>query len=131
MLILKSVDSLLEHIKDVQTSVKTLSSDSLMNMNAFMEKNRLEADDDIAAAFQYQDIITQQLDASIEAIDSMRSSIEIFSHAFKSDEDLANGSILKLQEKLNTALQEAKEKKDRFAGQTVDLGSDNNEIEFF
>ena len=131
MLILKSVDELLEHIKDVQTSVKNLSSDSLMNMSAFMEKNKLEVDDDIAIAFQYQDIITQQLDASIEAINSMRSSIEIFSHAFKSDEDLANGSLLKLQEKLSIALQEAKEKKERFAGQTAGTSSDNDEIEFF
>lgn len=131
MLILKSVDDLLEHIKDVQTSVKSLSSDSLMNMSAFMEKNRLEVDDEIAIAFQYQDIITQQLDASIEAIDSMRSSIEIFSHAFKSDEDLANGSLLKLQEKLNVILKEAKEKKERFAGQTASSDRDNDEIEFF
>jgi len=130
MLILKSVDELLEHIKDVQTSVKSLSGDSLMNMSAFMEKNGLEVDDEIALAFQYQDIITQQLDASIEAIDSMRSSIEVFSHAFKSDEDLANGSLLKLQGKLNTALQEAKEKKERFAGQTAKSESDD-EIEFF
>ena len=93
MLILKSVDDLLEHIKDVQTSVKSLSSDSLMNMSAFMEKNRLEVDDEIAIAFQYQDIITQQLDASIEAIDSMRSSIEIFSHAFKNSKPFITGIL--------------------------------------
>ena len=131
MLILKSVDELLEHIKDVQMSVKSLSNDSLMNMSSFMQKNNLEIDDDIATAFQYQDIITQQLDASIEAINSMRSSIEVFSHAFKSDEDLANGSLLKLQKKLNTALKEAKEKKERFSGKSNDDFSENDEIEFF
>ena len=131
MLILKSVDELLEHIKDVQMSVKTLSNDSLMNMSAFMEKNNIEVDDEIAIAFQYQDIITQQLDASIEAINSMRSSIEIFSHAFKSDENLANDSLFKLQEKLTIALKEAKEKKERFAGQTAGADSNNDEIEFF
>jgi len=131
MLILKSVDALLEHIKDVQSSVKSLSNDSLMGMNSFIQKNNLEIDDEIATAFQYQDIITQQLDASLEAIDSMRSSIEIFSHAFKSDEDLANGSLMKLQEKLNTALEEAKEKKARFSGKSNGDVSESDEIEFF
>ena len=131
MLILKSVDELLEHIKDVQSSVKLLSNDSLMSMSSFMQKNNLEIDDDIATAFQYQDIITQQLDASLEAIDSMRQSIAIFSHAFKSDEDLANGSLLKLQAKLNNALKEAKEKKERFSGKSDGNVSQNDEIEFF
>ena len=131
MLILNSVDDLLEHIKDVQEGVKSLSSDSLMKMNNFIEKNALEIDDDISAAFQYQDIITQQLDASLEAIQSMQNSIKVFAHAFKSDEDLANGSMQKLQEKLNTALKEAKEKKERFAGKTQGNESDTDEIEFF
>jgi len=131
MLILKSVDDLLEHIKEVQTSVKTLSNDSLMSMNSFMQKNNLEIDDEIATAFQYQDIITQQLDASLEAIESMRKSIAIFSHAYKSDEDLANGSLLKLQEKLNSALAQAKEKKERFAGKSNGDVSESDEIEFF
>jgi len=131
MLILNSVNDLLEHIKDVQEGVKSLSSDSLMKMNNFIEKNALEVDDDIAAAFQYQDIITQQLDASLEAILSMQNSIKVFSHAFKSDEDLANGSMQKLQDKLNIALKEAKEKKERFAGKTEANKSDTDEIEFF
>ena len=131
MLILKSVDDLLEHIKEVQTSVKALSNDSLMSMNSFMQKNNLEIDDEIATAFQYQDIITQQLDASLEAIESMRKSIAIFSHAYKSDEDLANGSLLKLQEKLNSALAQAKEKKERFAGKSNGDVSESDEIEFF
>lgn len=131
MLILKSVDELLEHIKDVQSSIKLLSNDSLMSMSSFMQKNNLEINDDIATAFQYQDIIVQQLDASLEAIDSMRQSISIFSHAFKSDENLANDSLMKLQEKLNNTLKEAKEKKERFSGKSNGNVSQNDEIEFF
>ncbi len=131
MLILNAVDELLEHIHEVQTSVKSLSSDSLMNMNSFMQKNNLEIDDEIATAFQYQDIITQQLDASLEAIESMRKSIAVFSHAYKSDEALANGSLAKLQEKLQSTLQEAKEKKERFSGNANGSGAENDEIEFF
>ena len=131
MQILKSVDELLEHIKDVQSNIKELSSESLMKMSAYVEKNNLEVDDDIAAAFQYQDIITQQLDASIEAVNSMRSSIAIFSHALKSDESLVSDSLLKLQDKLNAALKEAKDKKERFSGKFAQSGAESEEIEFF
>jgi len=130
MLILNSVDNLLEHIKDVQEDVISLSHDSLMKMSGFIEKNNLEVDDDVSTALQYQDIITQQLNATIEAIDSMRSSIEIFSHAYKSDENLVSESMKKLQEKLNATLQDAKEKKDRFSGKSSTDNTDD-EIEFF
>jgi len=130
MMILNSVEELLQHIKEVQLDVIDLSGDSLMKMSSFIEKNGLEVDDDISTALQYQDIITQQLNATIEAIDSMKKSIEIFSHAYKSDEGLANESIEKLKEKLSVTLQDAKDKKSRFSGKTAD-GSVDDEIEFF
>jgi len=130
MLILNSVDSLLEHIKSVQEDVINLSHDSIVKINGFIEKNNLEVDDDVLTAMQYQDIVSQQLNATIEAIDSMRSSIEIFSHAYKSDENLATESITKLQEKLNATLKEAQDKKDRFSGKSAFENADD-EIEFF
>jgi len=130
MLILDSVDSLLEHIEVVQKDVISLSNDSLLKMSSYIEKNQLEVDEDISTALQYQDIITQQLMATIEAIESMRSSIKRFSHAFESDENLAQDSMKKLQEKLNTTLAEAKDKKNRFSGKTSENEADD-EIEFF
>jgi len=130
MLMLNSVDELLAHIKDVQLDIVELSSESLMKMSNFIEKNNLEIDEDISTALQYQDIITQQLNASIEAIESMRSSISIFAHAYESDESLATQSMDKLQEKLSATLQEAKDKKSRFSGKFADEHADD-EIEFF
>ena len=130
MLILDSVDSLLEHIEQVQKDVINLSGDSLLKMSNYIEKNQLEVDDDISTALQYQDIITQQLSASVEAIESMRKSMKRFSHAFESDENLAQDSIKKLQEKLNTTLAEAKDKKNRFSGK-VSNDDASDEIEFF
>jgi len=130
MVMLDSIDELLSHIKDVQLDVMQLSNESLMKMSGFIEKNGLEIDDDIATALQYQDIITQQLTATNEAIESIRKSIDIFSHAFKHDEGLAQESMLKLKEKLNTTLQEAKDKKSRFSGKSADENADD-EIEFF
>jgi len=130
MMMLDSIEELLVHIKEVQLDVIELSSESLMKMSSFMEKNGLEIDEDISTALQYQDIVTQQLNASIEAIDSMKKSIEIFSHAFKSDEGLANESLAKLQEKLTATLQEAKDKKSRFSGKHAPEHAED-EIEFF
>lgn len=130
MVILESVDSLLEHIEEVQKDVTVLSNDSLLKMTKYIETHKLEVDDDISTALQYQDIITQQLDATIEAIESMRGSIKRFTHAFSNDETLAQDSMNKLQEKLNKTLADAKDKKDRFSGKTAgDTASD--EIEFF
>ena len=130
MLMLDSINDLLSHIKDVQKDVMELSTDSLMNMNKFMEKNGLEIDEELAVAFQYQDIITQQLTATNDAIDSMKKSIAIFDHAYKSDENLAEQSIVKLQEKLHETLRDAKDKKSRFSGKFADKNA-NEEIEFF
>jgi len=127
---LDSIDELLSHIKEVQLDVIELSNESLMKMSSFMESNGLEIDEDISTALQYQDIISQQLNATIEAIESMKKSIAVFSHAFKSDEGLAQQSIVKLQEKLQATLNEAKEKKSRFSGKHAVEHADD-EIEFF
>jgi len=130
MMMLDSIDELLVHIKDVQRDVIELSNESLMKMSSFMEKNSLEIDEDISTALQYQDIITQQLNATIEAIESMQKSINIFTHAYKSDEGLANESLIKLKEKLDATLADAKDKKSRFSGK---VAAENTEetIEFF
>nr|WP_275853257.1 hypothetical protein [Sulfurimonas sp. SAG-AH-194-C20] len=127
---LDSIDELLSHIKSVQVDVVELSNESLMKMSSFMEKNNLEIDEDISTALQYQDIITQQLNASIEAIDSMKKSIDMFSHAYKNDEGLAQESINKLQEKLSLTLAEAQDKKNRFSGKISASDADET-IEFF
>lgn len=130
MLMLDSINQLLSHIKDVQVDVIDLSNESLMKMSNFMEKNNLEIDEEISTALQYQDIITQQLNASIETIESMKKSIDMFSHAYKNDESLVEESISKLQTKLSVTLAEAKDKKSRFSGKlsTPDV---EDEIEFF
>jgi len=131
MIILNSVDALLEHIKEVQADVINLSNDSLLKMSNFIEKNNLEVDEDIATALQYQDIITQQLTATIEAMNSMKSSIKRFNHAYENDENLVNESLTKLQEKLSLTLQDAKDKKSRFSGKVSQDDNETDDIEFF
>ena len=130
MMMLNSIDDLLSHIKDVQEDVIKLSNESLMKMSGFMEKNGIELDEDISTSLQYQDIITQQLTATIEVIDSMQKSIDLFSHAYQSDENLAEQSLVKLRKKLDVALEEARDKKGRFSGKIAEDNTDD-EIEFF
>lgn len=129
MVILNSVDELLSHIKDVQQDAINLSRESLLMISGFIEKNSLEVDEDVATALQYQDIISQQLMATIEAIESVQKSIYRFSHSYQTDENLAMDSMKKLQEKLSIALNEAKDKKNRFSGKFAT--DDADEIEFF
>ena len=93
MVILESVDELLTHIKEVQKDAIRLSGDSLLMISNFIEKKNLEIDDEVTTALQYQDIISQQLTAIVEAIDSVQSNIDRFNHSHKTDEGLAVDSI--------------------------------------
>ena len=131
MIILNTVDELLGHIREVQKDVIELSNDSLLKISSFIEKNAIEIDEELSTALQYQDIITQQLNASNEAISSMKSSLDRFNHAYVSDENLVNESMQKLQEKLRNTLKEAKDKKSRFSGKTAQNDLLSDEIEFF
>ena len=130
MIILDSIDELLTHIQGVQADVIDLSAESFMKMGSVIEKNGIEIDEELAAALQYQDIITQQLNATREAIDSMKNSIDVFSHAYRSHEGLAEESLIKLREKLNVTLEDARDKKSRFSGKIAEDNIDD-EIEFF
>lgn len=131
MVILNSIEELLTHIQDVQKDVIGLSTESLLKISSFIENNNLEIDEDVATALQYQDIISQQLNATIEAIDSIKININRFSHLYKSDENLAVESMNKLHDKLNATLNDAKDKKDRFSGKFADSSEEVDEIEFF
>jgi len=102
----------------------------MLMFSQFIEKNSIELDDNAMQALQYQDIISQQLSATIEAIDSVQKSIDIFENAYDSDEKIASDSIDKLHSKLAKTLQKAKERRDAFSGK---LGheDESDEIEFF
>jgi len=126
---LSSVKELLSHIKEVEQDTIQMSQDSMMMLSEFIEKNNIELDENAAKSLQYQDIISQQLTATIEAIDSVQKSIEIFENAYKSDEQVASDSLDKLCSKLTKTLSVAKDRRDAFSGK---LGHDDQEeIEFF
>ena len=130
MNILSSIKELLSHIKEVELDTIKMSQDSMLMLSEFIEKNSIELDDSAAKGLQYQDIISQQLTATIDAIDSVQKSIEIFESAYDADEKIASDSIDKLHAKLAKTLKKAKERRDAFSGK---LGHEDeiDEIEFF
>lgn len=127
--ILSSINELLVHIKEVEEDTIKMSQESMIMLGEFIEKNNIELDENAAKSLQYQDIISQQLTATIEAIESVQQSIKIFEKAYRSDEKIASDSLEKLSSKLTKTLEVAKDRRDAFSGK---LGHDDqDEIEFF
>ena len=129
-MIFDSLNELLEHIKQVEKDTINISREAQMKLSAFMENKNIELDDDAAEALQYQDIVSQQLSATIEAIELVQKNLQMFAHMFKEDEKIADESVDKLRVKMNAVLEDAKAKKEAFSGHIKDK-SEENEIEFF
>ena len=125
-----SLNELLEHIKQVEIDTINISQESQMKLSSFMERNEMVLDDEAAEAMQYQDIVSQQLTATIEAIELVQKNLQMFAHNFKEDEKIADDSVVKLRTKMDAVLEQAKAKKDAFSGHVKDK-SDEHEIEFF
>lgn len=131
MVFLETVNHLLEHIKEVETDTIELTKKSQLLLTSFIEKSGLTLDDETLEAMQYQDIISQQLSATIEAIEDVQVSIKQFNQAFSEDDAAAVERLDSMQNKLTNALEIAKQKRSRFAGKTAgDAGNDDG-IEFF
>lgn len=129
-MIFDSLNELLEHIKQVEQDTINISKEAQMKLSAFIERNEIQIDDEAAEALQYQDIVSQQLSATIEAIELVQKNLQMFAHTFKEDEKIADESVLKLRSKMNAVLLQARAKKDAFSGHVKD-SSDEHEIEFF
>ncbi len=125
-----SLNNLLEHIKEVEQDTINISREAQMKLSSFIERNKIQIDDEAAEALQYQDIVSQQLTATIEAIELVQKNLQMFAHNFKEDEKIADDSIDKLRNKMESVLAQAKRKKDAFSGRIKDH-SDEHEIEFF
>ncbi len=130
MNMLSPISDLLTHIKEVEQNTIDMSQESMLMIGKFFEDNSIEVDSNILDALQYQDIISQQLNATIDAIESVQQSINIFRNAQNSDERIANESIKKLHTKLAKTLQTAKDRREAYSGKMKDEVQ-TDEIEFF
>jgi hypothetical protein len=129
MQFLHTLDGLLEHIKSVERETIELTKEGQLRMIRFMEKQGLSLDDETLEAMQYQDIIAQQLGATIEAIENAQTHLESFMRAFSEDDLAAVQNLEKMQDKLTAALEKAKEKHSAFGGKIQH--HDDDGIEFF
>lgn len=130
MQFLNTLNGLLEHVKTVERETIALTQEAQLRFVRFLEKNGLQVDDETLEAMQYQDIISQQLSATIEAIESAQEHMQYFMHAFGEDDAIAAKSIEKMHIKLNSALDKAKDKYSAFSGK-VNNKDDDDGIEFF
>ncbi|HEX5671059.1 MAG TPA: hypothetical protein VFX66_05930 [Sulfuricurvum sp.] len=130
MQFLNTLNGLLNHVKTVERETIELTQEAQLRMVRFIDKNGLTLDDETLEAMQYQDIIAQQLSATIEAIESAQEHMHFFMHAFNEDDSIAAQSIEKMDGKLTAALEKAKEKYSAFSGK-VHCEDDDNGIEFF
>jgi hypothetical protein len=128
--ILASIVDILKHIERVQKDVMALTERSSAHFCDFIEANQVPADEKMLQAFQYQDIITQQLGAASEAIVTVEKNIAVYLHAAKQDQNLLSESIEKLAAKLAVSLRKAREKQEAFSGNAFGTGS-AEVIEFF
>lgn len=128
--ILSSIVAILKHIDEVQNDVMELSERLAISFHHFIEQNGLSPDTNVIQAFQYQDIIKQQLGAVSEAIAMIEQQIGIYTHALNQDEMILGESIEKLSSKLMKSLQVAKDKQEAFSGNALEVkGADV--VEFF
>lgn len=128
-MIFDSLYELLEHIKQVEQDTISLSKEAQIRLSSFIESQNIELNDEVAEALQYQDIVSQQLSATIEAIEAVQENLQIFARTLEKGDTSEDESASKLQTKLSAVLEEARAKKEAFSGHIKN--NDEDEIEFF
>lgn len=120
---LQSFDPLLEHLIDVESEMIELSAKAHRTIIGWIGESGLQPGDEVLEALQYQDILAQQLGATIEAIKSIQ---EIL--AQKREEPVSALRVAQADAKLTDVLEKARQKRVAFSGKS---GSDDEAIEFF
>lgn len=102
-LVLGTLQSALEHIKEVQSNVTELNHDSMTMLSEAIFEADVEISENGFVALQHQDILTQQLGATSELIDMIGKHIN-------------ESSFEELEKNISASLDVAKAKKDAFSG---------------
>lgn len=130
--VLTSILDILEHIKQVEGEIITMSNKS---SEVFVKEIRSKSNlltPEVLVAIQLQDIISQQFSAIAEAIESMKSHLEIHKHTLRADNAILNSNIQRLYTKMLYSLDEARAKQASFSGHSnVKTEDREDEIDFF
>lgn len=130
MQFVQTLNGLLEHVKKVERETIALTKDGQLQLVKFIEKNSLRLDDETLEVMQYQDIIAQQLSATIEAIENMQAHLHLFTNAFDQDAPSMQESFGEMDDKLTSVLKNAQDKHSAFGGKTQHHNFDDG-VEFF
>lgn len=124
-----TLDRLLGHVIEVETEMIVLSGESHRRISEWIQKSGVKVSDEVLEAMQYQDILSQQLSATIEAVESIRAHMgELLESSTQNSSNVLN-MIETIDAKLVEVLEKAEQKRKAFSGkvhQDVDEG-----IEFF
>jgi len=119
MQFLQTLNGLLAHIRMVEAETIELTRKGHLQLVEFIKKNSLHLDDETLEMMQYQDIIAQQLSATIEAIETMQAHL-----------NNKENHLDEMDDKLTSVLKRAQEKHSAFGGKTQHHDFDDG-VEFF
>lgn len=123
-----SLDALLEHVKQVEEEIISLSKDSFLQLHEVISRNNVALDDKSIEAMQYQDIVSQQLGATIEAIEEARISLKDADISGCECDENVSVVLESLGSKLDDVLVAAQMKHSAFSGK---VHNEDESIEFF
>lgn len=129
MQFLQTLDGLLEHIKIVENETIALTKEGHSQCMKFIEKRALNVDDEMLEVLQYQDIISQQLSATIEAMEKIQMQLHHFIKVFNDNEPVMADHFNEIGDNLASVLKRAQEKHSAFGGKTQH--QDDVGVEFF
>jgi hypothetical protein len=95
-----SLDRVLEHVMGVEEEMIALSAASHRAISGWMRDAGAEVPDEVLEALQYQDILSQQLGATIEAIGKVR---EMLAHPSAPEQDAKLLDILETAQSKHAA----------------------------
>ncbi|KIM10194.1 MAG: hypothetical protein KU37_11490 [Sulfuricurvum sp. PC08-66] len=127
---LLSLLDILRHIRHVQTDVMGLCDRSGMAFHGYFESSATPPPPSVIEAFQYYDIVSQQLQGVQEVIGNIDRLISVYLHAVKHDQHALTESIEKLSGKLIKSLESARSKRDAFSGNALNP-THGEDISFF
>jgi hypothetical protein len=120
--VLNSAIDMINHFEDVEKNIIVVSKESSLKLAKLIESGKIEADEEVVTALQYQDIVSQRLSATIEAMEETKKYLEQYvTDGMCADE---------LLEKLSFTLQNAIKKQIAFEGSTELDDSTEDDIFF-
>ncbi len=124
-----TLDRLLGHVIDVENEMIDLSSRAHQKICTWVGETGQAPSDEVLEALQYQDILSQQLGATIEAIDSLRTHLDAIVGGSSAEGEALSEAIKAVDAKLIEILEKAEAKRSAFRGKENAEADDG--IEFF